>query len=73
MKKFTLSVVAAMAASTFAIAGGDITPVEEVVVAPMVDELSGFYAGIGYSFVSLDTASDGEEEGNAFSLLAGYN
>ena len=73
MKKFTLSVVAAMAVSTFAIAGGDITPVEEIVASPMVEELSGFYAGIGYSFVSLDVVLDGKEEGDAFSLLAGYN
>ena len=73
MKKFTYSVVAAMAMSTFAIAGGDIAPVEEVVVAPMVEELSGIYAGIAYSYVGLDTVSDGTEDGSAISLLIGYN
>jgi opacity protein-like surface antigen len=73
VKKFTYSVVAAMAMSTFAIAGGDITPVEEVVVAPMAEELSGIYAGIAYSYVALDTVLDGTEDGSAISFLIGYN
>ena len=51
MSKFTLSMAAVVAMSTFAIAGGDIAPVEpvaEVVApAPVVDR--GFYVGIAYS------------------------
>ncbi len=45
MKKFTISVVVALATSSFALAGGDIAPVEPEVVVPapppppvMVDE-----------------------------------
>jgi len=54
MKKFTLSVAAVMAMSTFAIAGGDIAPVEEPVVevvAPVADD-SGFYIGLAYSMAN---------------------
>ena len=72
MKKFTLSVAAVIAMSSFAIAGGDIAPVEEpMVVAPMVEDYSSFYVGLGYSFISADI--DGTEEGDAYSLIAGYN
>ncbi len=51
MKKFNLSLVAVLAMSTFAIAGGDIAPVEPVVEAPMVieEDTSAFYLGLGYS------------------------
>ena len=55
MKKFTLSVAAVMAMSTFAIAGGDIAPVEPVVEAPVaVASDAGFYAGIAYGAVSTE-------------------
>jgi len=56
MKKFTLSVAAVMAMSTFAIAGGDIAPVEEPMVevaAPAIDD-SGFYVGLGYSYMMME-------------------
>ena len=55
MKKFNLSIVAVMAMSTFAIAGGDIAPVEPVVVyeEPVVED-KGFYLGLGYGFLSAD-------------------
>ena len=54
MKKFTLSLAAVMAMSTFAIAGGDIAPVEEPmieVVEPVVND-SGFYLGIAYGMAN---------------------
>jgi len=56
MKKFTYSVVAAMAMSTFAIAGGDIAPVEEpmVEVEPVITD-AGLYLGLGYSFFKSDS------------------
>ena len=59
MKKITLSMVAVLTASTFAVAGGDIAPVEPVVETPMVEEVStgGFYAGIAYSFIGSDITS----------------
>ena len=58
MKKFNLSLVAVLAMSTFAVAGGDIAPVEEpVVVVPEVIEESagGLYLGLGYSALKSDS------------------
>ena len=59
MKKFNLSLVAVLAMSTFAVAGGDIAPVEtqvESVVDTVVEEVStgSFYAGIAYSRIGAD-------------------
>jgi opacity protein-like surface antigen len=49
MKKFNLSLVAVLAMSTFAMAGGDIAPVEPMVETPMVEESTGaFYLGLAY-------------------------
>ncbi|MDD3775950.1 MAG: porin family protein [Sulfurovaceae bacterium] len=51
MKKFSGSMVLALSMSSFALAGGDIAPVEPEVVAPapiVVDD-SGFYLGLAYS------------------------
>jgi len=78
MKKLTLSVAAVMAMSTFAVAGGDIAPVEPVIVeeAPVVD--SGFYMGLGYTYLNLniETDDDGGHEmdvdTSATTFLAGY-
>ncbi len=53
MKKLTLSIAAIAAMGTFAVAGGDIAPVVEEPVAPVVD-VSGFYMGIGYAASSAD-------------------
>jgi len=53
MKKLNLSLVTILAMSTFAIAGGDIAPVEpEVMVeeTPMVVEDKGLYLGIAYGY-----------------------
>jgi len=85
MKKLTLSIAAVMAMGTFAIAGGDIAPVEEPmveVVAPVVDD-SGFYIGLGYSmvnvtkdydFLSILGSSRGtyKEDNDAIMMQAGY-
>lgn len=55
MKKLNLSLVTVLAMSTFAIAGGDIAPVEpEVVVeTPMVVEDKGPYIGIAYGYENI--------------------
>ena len=55
MKKFNLSLVAVLAMSTFAIAGGDIAPVEPVVEVPVViEEVStgGLYLGLAYGLLN---------------------
>ncbi len=57
MKKFNLSLVTVLAMSTFAVAGGDIAPVEEpVVVVPEViaPSVGGLYLGLGYGLLSTD-------------------
>ncbi len=59
MKNIVLSAVAVLAMSSFAVAGGDIAPieepiVEEVVVAPV--SVGGFYIGLGYGI--LNTTND---------------
>ena len=54
MKKFNLSLVAILATSTFALAGGDIAPVEPVVETPYVEESTGaFYIGGAYGWQNL--------------------
>ena len=67
MKKLNLSLVAVLAMSTFAIAGGDIAPVEpviEIIEQPMVvaevvvEDDSGFYLGLGYGFLAVDRSID---------------
>jgi opacity protein-like surface antigen len=57
MKKLNLSLVTVLAMSTFAIAGGDIAPVEPVVETPMVMETpstGGLYLGVAYSALKSD-------------------
>jgi len=53
MKNIVLSAVAVLAMSSFAVAGGDIAPVEEpmVVVEPVITD-GGFYLGLGYGFLN---------------------
>ncbi len=53
MKKFSGSIVVGLLLSSFALAGGDIAPVEPAVVvpAPVVDD-SGFYLGVAYAFAN---------------------
>ena len=80
MKKLTLSLVTILATSTFAIAGGDIYPVEPVVETPMVmDEPStgGLYVGVGYGYekLTIDRANGGnlvDEKFGSVLLDAGY-
>ena len=58
MKKFNLSLVAVLAMSTFAVAGGDIAPVEPMVETPMVEESTpgAFYVGLGYGAANVDSS-----------------
>lgn len=84
MKTIALSVITVMAISTFAMAGGDIAPVEPVVETPAVVETPGhFYIGVAYSLVKNSgdayyTDGDYEDWGtfktsdNAVMLQAGY-
>ena len=81
MKKFNLSLVTVLAMSTFAIAGGDIAPVEPVVMVeePVVED-RGFYLGLGYGLLSADREVDfagtkisrGSEDYSQIVLQAGY-
>ena len=75
MKKATLSIIAAAAMSTFAFAGGDLTPVEPVVETPVIVEeepsTGAFYVGAGYSYMNLEAGAD--HDGDEVLLLAGYN
>ena len=55
MKKLTLSLAAVAAMGTFAVAGGDIAPVEPVVDTPVIAPVgNGFYVGAGYSYFNGD-------------------
>ena len=72
MKRVTLSIIAVLAMNTFAIAGGDISPVEPQITVPEFTESTGsFYAGLGYSYMNLDVDSE-DHNGDATLLLAGY-
>jgi len=59
MKKLTLSLATILATSTFAFAGGDISPVEPIIETPVViEELvsdSGAYVGLAYSLLKSDS------------------
>ena len=77
MKKFSLSLVAVLAMSTFAMAGGDIAPVEEPVVVveePVVSD-AGFYLGLAYGWTEGETeyvgGSDSQNYGSIM-IDAGY-
>ena len=72
------STVALLLASTLAMAGGDIAPIEPEINTPEVIEaesaLTGFYAGLGYSFMKMDDdQANTETTGHAISVQAGYN
>ena len=57
MKNIVLSAVAVFAMSSFAVAGGDIAPIEEPIVEEVVvvENLdAGFYLGLGYGLLSGD-------------------
>jgi len=82
MKKLTLSLTAILAMSTFAVAGGDIAPVEPMVPAVVVEEApvanGGFYVGIAYGYEKLviERESNGnnlvDEKFASIMLDAGY-
>ncbi len=85
MKKFNLSLVTVLAMSAFAVAGGDIAPVEEpVVVVPevLVESNSAFYLGAAYGLLSADaeetfpggnlTYDTESNDYDQFMLQAGY-
>ena len=81
MKNLTLSLVAVLAMSSFAVAGGDVAPIEEpiVVVEPEVDN-SAFYLGLGYGYfneeISFDLSDNlaysDDESMNTVMFQAGY-
>ncbi len=73
MKNFTLSLATVVAMSTFAIAGGDIAPVEPQITVPEVIEStpSNFYVGLGYSYFTGDVEGD-DLEAHGMLALAGY-
>ena len=52
MKKLNLSLAAIFAMGTFAVAGGDIAPVEPVVEEPVVESTGNFYLGLAYSYLN---------------------
>ena len=80
MKKIVLSAVTMVAMSTLSFAGGDIDPVEPVVVEPMaVENGSGLYLGLGIAASStgigtLSTFSEnyGQDRTGDIVLQAGY-
>ena len=68
MKNIVLSAVAVLAMSSFAVAGGDIAPVEEpVIVAEPVITDSGFYLGLAYSFLNASTVDYYDVQGQSLS------
>lgn len=73
MKKITLSIVSIMALSSFVIAGGDVAPVEEPVIVPVVVDESAFYVGIGMGAAYINDNTTQEEISSTTLLLqAGY-
>jgi opacity protein-like surface antigen len=87
MKKLTLSIAAIAAMGTFAVAGGDIAPVEPVVEEPVVVESTGnFYLGLAYGLLggeitTIETLSNGstlrtsdhDDDYSEIMIQAGYN
>ena len=85
MKKLNLSLAAIFAMGTFAVAGGDIAPVEPVVEEPVVVESTGnFYLGLAYGYANLNltettttapiTSTEWVDDSyNTIMLQAGYN
>ncbi len=77
MKKLNLSLAAIFAMGTFAVAGGDIAPVEPVVEEPVVVESTGnFYLGLAYGYLNDDvelTDNAGTMPGNNLGAGATYD
>ncbi len=73
MRKGILSLVSILALSGVAYAGGDIAPVEEPVVAPVIVDNSAFYIGLGFGQASVDDDPSAEEITSTMIMLqAGY-
>ena len=78
MKKIILSTVTFLAMSTFAIAGGNVVPVEVPVVEAeeVIISDAGLYIGVAYSYINNETTINngvnGEIDFNGFMLQAGY-
>ncbi|MCF6206853.1 MAG: porin family protein [Sulfurovum sp.] len=78
MKKLTLSIAALAAIGTFAVAGGDIAPVEPVVETPVVAPSdAGFYVGGAYGLMGMDLSNPTDPfsfdtSHDSFMLQAGY-
>ena len=78
MKIIKTSAAALLLMSTLAVAGGDIAPVEPEITTPEVIDtepvLTGFYAGLGYTYMKMDNAgAAGDVNGNGITVLGGYN
>ena len=75
--KIQLSITTLLLGSVFAMAGGDLKPVEPEITVPKVIPVStttGFYAGLGYSCMQLATDTPDEEfMGNGISFNLGYD
>ena len=71
MKKILMALAAVFAMSTAVMAGGDITPVEEPVVAAQVKNDSGFYVGGGYGYGLIDKGDFAHTD--ELFLVAGYD
>ena len=73
MKNIVLSAVAVLAMGSFAVAGGNIAPIEEPIVVPepVVDD-SGFYLGLAYGYGNFDIAAEAQvDDGNGFIVGGG--
>jgi len=79
MNTIKLSSVALLLSSTFALAGGDIAPVQPYVETPAVvveeaSQLTGLYAGLAYSCMQLTKDTPDETYmGSGVSASVGYN
>ncbi len=72
MKKSILSLVSVLALSSCLIAGGDVAPIEEPVVIPVIDN-SVFYIGLGFGNATVNDDFTSEEiSANTMMLQAGY-
>ena len=77
MKKIMMSVVSIVALSSLSVAGGGVAP------PPLPPEIivddSSLYVGLGYSYMNIndqwshDNGGDDDLNGNALTVLAGYN
>lgn len=73
MKKSVLSLVSILALSGFAYAGGDVAPVEEPVIIPVVVDESAFYVGLGFGGASINDEQTAEKISSSLLMLqAGY-